>query len=156
MARPDAIPPPAPLGQAVTALAAARRYRAQWLLAVADGGVTTLDVLQQAATIPGRPLTRLTLRQLLTAQPGVGNRTVDRQLGQIAAECGTPTRRGRPGARTPGGCAAMTVGWLLDNRVRGVRLTAWLAAVEVDHRDPAPWPGYPFTDPAPTRGGGRG
>ena len=145
-------PPRVPLATAVNALDAARRYRAQWLLALADGAITTLDLLAQAATIEGRPLTRLRLRQVLAAQPGVGEITVRRRLDQIAAECDHPSRPGTPGLRTPGGYASMTVGWLLDNRARGARFAAWLAAVEVDRRTPAPWPGFPFTDGHGTRG----
>lgn len=134
-----ATPPTVGLDRANSALAAARRYRAQWLLSLAYGATSTLELLRHAATVPGRPLTRLTLRQVLGAVPGVGMTTVRRQLQQLLAECGT-------GSELPN---RVTVGWLLDTRSRGRRLVAWLATVEIDTHQPAAWPGYPYTG-APT------
>ncbi len=133
-------PPLVPVETARAALTSARRYRAEWLMALAAGTVTTMDLLQQAATTQGRPLARLGLRQILGATPGNGDATVRRKLALLADECGCPGLQ----------VSRMTVGWLLDNRTQGRRFTAWLAAVEVGRREPA-WPGFPFTDcPAAT------
>lgn len=112
----------------------ARLVRAEWLIGIVNGELTPLDLLTFAATAPGRPLRRVSLFQLLTAQPGVGPVTAKVTLDQLRAllRCTTPN-------------PVMTVGWLLDNRTSGRRLLAFTNAVAA--RDLAPWPGWPLTKP---------
>jgi len=143
---PTTTPPNNPVSRLNTALENARRYRAEWLLGLTHGTVTTLELLTQASTIEGRPLTRLTLRQLLGAQPRTGEATIRRRLVQLAEECGADLKS----------VNRLTVGWLLDSRCRGRRFLTWVAVVEVDKTQPAAWPGYPFTElPAGSKSGGK-
>lgn len=122
---------------AQAAAAAARRVRAEWLLAVAGGLVTPTDVLRAATGQDGGPLLRLRLSQLLRAQDGWGTARVRRVVDRIAelAAASVPPAR-------------MTVGWLLDPRAGGRR---WLMWCEVMHttRTVEPWPGFPFTTAPP-------
>lgn len=114
------------------ALAAARRTRARWLLAVTAGQVTPTEVIAQAATASGRPLLALTLRQLVIAQPGWGVRRTEAALAKLASfSQATTTRR-------------MNISWLLDPRCAGSRYIAWCDVMHT-RRDQAPWPGFPFT-----------
>lgn len=123
---------PAPsLSTARAALVDARRYRAEWLVAVAQGLTGPLDLVVQAATEEGEPLRTISLQQLLLSVPGWGHLRSAQVLRDLAGvldvDCAVVGRH--------------TVGWLLDPRAGGRRVLAWLDA----HQRPrAPWPGFPF------------
>ncbi|MEJ7648669.1 MAG: hypothetical protein WKF57_06510 [Nakamurella sp.] len=122
------------IASAHTALERARRSRAEWLVSLSDGMIRPLDVFAQAATLEGAPLRKLTLRQVLTNTPGIGEATVRKQLTRLSRELGIAADHGAKSA---------TVGWLLDNRTHGRRFIAWLGTVECDRVRPA-WSGWPF------------
>lgn len=131
------------LSTANSARARARRYRASALLAIADDNnrTTVNDILRHACTEKGRPLLRLTLKQLLLAQPGVGDETVTRILNHTVRVVGvaSPPRR-------------LTVAWLLDARAGGRRFMAFCDALADNSKQP--WPGFPFM-PRPQKTTGR-
>lgn len=127
-------PPPVALAVANQARAAARRYRAEWLVAVNQELVTPLDVVTQAAEDEGRPLRRLSVRQLLAAQPGWGEARVSAAIARLRSVLAEQTRAQ----------GELSVGWLIDNRSNGRRFLGWLDAVHVA-RDTPPWAGFPFT-----------
>ena len=127
-------PPPVPLAVANISRARARLLRAEWLIGIAQGALTPLDCLVFATTAQGRPLRRISLFQLITAQPGVGPATAKVVLDQIRALLRCTTQN-----------PTMTVGWLLDNRTSGRRLLAFTTALA--GRNLAPWPGWPLIRP---------
>lgn len=103
--------------------------RAEWLSGVAAGVLMTSDVISDAATISA--LRRITLRSLLSAQPGVGRVATERVLARVRSTTGADQR--------------LTIGWLIDPRSEGKRLLAWIDAMTP--RDHAPWVGYPLAPP---------
>ncbi|MBD8057844.1 hypothetical protein IC607_02540 [Cellulomonas sp. JH27-2] len=130
----------------------AARQRAQALLAVADGRRTLIDVVMAAPRPEYKSYLRIDLHQLAGAQPGVGSPEafLDR-FYKFAGE------------KKP---AFPTVGWMLDSRCGGRRVTAWADAAQergwlktqaqgatrkfaererARHRSGAWWPGAPFT-----------
>lgn len=111
-----------------------RRYRADWLESLDAGLVTPMDLLKHAATPAGRPLLRLTMRQVLLSVPHTSVPAAEKVLSQL---------------RDVTGChdislGKLTVGWLLDNRAKGSRQAAWIG-LDKQFRNSPPWPGYPFT-----------
>lgn len=130
-------PPATPLGVANVALGKARTYRGEWLVGLAEGVVSPLDLFLAAMAPGGGPLRRLRLVTVLSAQPGWGTTRTHTTLERFHAQAGRP-RDGRPA----------TVGWLIDRRSQGRRLARWVGTTET-MRDTPPWPGFPWT-PAPT------
>lgn len=125
-----------------SARAAARHLRASALVHIAEGRRTVHDIIQLAATENGRPLLRITVNQLLLAQPGVGDESVRRVLNHITNVTGAadvPIRR-------------ITVAWLLDARAGGRRFMAFCDALGDNTQ--TPWPGFPFTPRPARRSGG--
>lgn len=103
--------------------------RAEWLSGVAAGVLTMSDVISDAATIPA--LRRITLRSLLSAQPGVGRVATERVLSRLRSTLDVDQR--------------LTIDWLIDPRSEGKRLLAWIDTTTP--RDHAPWSGYPLAPP---------
>lgn len=132
----DRIPPAVPLAVANISRSQANILRAEWLLGIASDYLTVLDLLTQATSAAGRPLRRISLFQLLTAQAGCGPATVTATLERLRANLRCTTEN-----------PAMTVGWLLDNRTGGRRLRALTAALLASEQQP--WLNWPFTA-APT------
>ena len=114
-------------------LDAARRYRAEWLVGVAQGLIEPTQLVQHAATDEGAALLRVRLQKLLLARPGKGPRDADTVLQALLRE--------HPSTVPP---AKLTVAWLLDNRCLGRRFSSWLAVLHVSRKQP-PWPGFPYT-----------
>jgi len=122
-----------PLAQANAARATARRMRGEWLLLLADGVFTAEDLFREAATPQGRPLRRLTLKQVLSAQPDCSE---ERALKITRKICSTLRLDPAPPTRD------LTVAWLLNPAAGGTRLLAYLDAL---HPRTIPWPGFPMT-----------
>jgi hypothetical protein len=126
------------LDVANSARAAARIIRARHLLEIAGSTTSVHETLAAATTDAGRPLLRLTLRQLLMAQPGWGEHraaAVLRKVLQVSGATSIATRK-------------LTVSWVLDSRAGGRRFMALCDAITA--KDSAPWPGFPFA-PRPAR-----
>ncbi len=110
---------------------AARRYRAEWLLALRAGAVDLSDVLRQSKTDEGSPLAALGLRDILNTAPGgtpaKANKTIQRTLDGVGVEM-------RP--------SAVKVRWLTDRRASVRRLTSLADAMTRDSRKApsATWP----------------
>ncbi len=128
-------PPAVPLAVANISRSQANNLRAEWLIGLATDLLTVLDLLAHATTPDGRPLRRISLLQLLTAQVGCGQVRAMATLHQLRAllRCSTPY-------------TAMTIGWLLDNRTSGRRLLAFATAMQGGAN--CPWAGWPLIDPA--------
>lgn len=116
--------------------AAARRsaagVRAEYLVSVSSGLLSVFDVLDAVVTEEGRPLLKVSIRQLLLSQEGWGAKRTDDTLAMLASFTDAPV-------------AKMTIGWLTDPRAQGARLIAF-ADVMSPRRSPVrpPWPGFPF------------
>lgn len=137
MRRGDHMPPlKTPFEHARATLAAHRHYRADWLQRLDAGTATPLDLLKDAATPQGRPLLRLTMRQVLLSVPHSSVGAVEKLLRQLrdVTDCYDLS------------LGKVTVAWLLDNRCKGSRQAAWIG-LEKQARNTPPWPGYPFTRP---------
>lgn len=128
-----------PIESARAALSQARLMRAEYLIALAEGLITVQDVIDAALNDDGRPLRRISLRQLLLSQPGWGERRTTRLLSVLAGRMGSTDRP-----------KDMTIAWLLDPRCGGRRYLAWLDVQQA--KNSAPWPGFPF---APRKGDDR-
>jgi len=136
-------PPQVPLSRANAALTTARRQRAEWLIGLDSGLVNPMELIAHSALEGGRALRRLTLRQVLTAQPRWG----DARAGEVLTRLHAFTH-------AQGELSALTVGWLVDNRATGARFVAWFDVTAINREDP-PWPGYPVYDrPAPPESSG--
>lgn len=126
---------PAPsIDKARAALNTARRQRAEYLVAITDGLVTVLDVIEAAAADSGRALRRISLRQLLLSQPGWGERRTNRILSALAARMGANDDP-----------KDMTIAWLIDPRSGGRRFLAWLDVLGVISGEPRK--AFPYTGP---------
>lgn len=125
----------APAGATLRELHSARlnadRLRAEWQLLIHEQMVTPGDALTEAARPEAKPLLKLTLRQLLLAQPGWGSTRVKGVIDKIlsVADAKIDPRQA-------------TVGWLLDPRSGGRRYAAWLDAFEP--RSALGGPGFPY------------
>ena len=126
--------------QAQTARHKADLIRATALLLVAGGKINVWGVLQSASIPAGRPLLRLSLRQLLLAQPGVGSRSEEHLLGSLLCRLGLPM--GVKASETSG----LTVQWLIDPRTNGRRMLAFIDVMN-DRAGGPPWLGFPFAPP---------
>lgn len=127
------------LALANTAKREAARTRAAWLVSLGvEGNKTIPDLVRQATTEEGRPLRRITLRQLLLTQEGWGRARADRVLSLTTSLLGhEPTSR-------------LTVAWLIDARAGRRRVRALVDALT--ERD-VPWIGFPYAPPLPAGGG---
>lgn len=135
-----------PLEQANVAKAQAHRARAAALISVAEGRHTIVDVIKHAATEAGRPLLRITLRQLLLAQPGWGDERCGSALNQLTAVLGAPAAKLHR--------RKLTIAWLLDARAGGKRFMAFCDVIAA--KTDAPWPGFPFAAYQPSTHGNQG
>jgi len=129
---PTPTPPPVPLSRANAALHSARRQRAEWLIGLDSGLVDPMELITHSALDSGRALRRLTLRQVLIAQPRWGATRAGEVLTLLHAFTHAQVE-----------IPALTVGWLVDNRATGARFVAWFDVTAIDREDP-PWPGYPL------------
>lgn len=122
---------------AASARRAANRRRSEFLASVALGYLSVHDVVASACTADGGPLLRVSLTQLLGAQPHWGRSRVRGAVQRLLTLLGEPDT-------DP---ATLNVAWLVDPRVKGARLIAF-----ADATSPAgptqPWPGFPMS-PAP-------
>lgn len=126
------------------AAARARRYRAEWLLAVAEGFTSPLDLVSHAATNQGRPLRRIRLSELVGTQPGWGAGRVRKTMGGLLHQLAVHGQSQSPTTR-------LTVGWILDPRSNGRRFDSLIHALTPRQ---TPWTGFPFEpQPAKTLGG---
>lgn len=120
----------------------ANTARGELLQLIADGILTPWEGLVAAATSDEKALSRVTLDQLVTARPGIGQARARDITAQVAHVLGTTE------AHTPSG--RFTVGYLLDEQARGRRLLAVLDAF-ISHGlireggDLPVWAGFPFT-----------
>jgi hypothetical protein len=127
--------PPLSLAELNSALAAARRCRAEWLLSMDAGLLGVAELVSHASTEEGAPLRAIHLTEILQSQPGWG-----RRRSKAAME--TLRRRTQVGGTTPN--HRLTVGWLVDRRSSGQRLTALCDQLTNDPRS-APSGGFPYT-----------
>ncbi|APX31740.1 hypothetical protein BH708_02305 [Brachybacterium sp. P6-10-X1] len=120
----------------------ANTARGELLQLISDGILTPWEGLVAAATAGEKALLRLTLDQLVTAGPGIGQaraRDITAQVAHILATTEAHTTTGR-----------VTIGYILDERARGRRLLAVLDAF-ISHglirqnADLPVWTGFPFT-----------
>lgn len=127
------------LALANTAKQKAARTRSEWLVSLGVEGLVSIpDLIRQATTEEGRPLRRITLRQLLLTQEGWGRARVDRVLSHTLSLLGhEPTRR-------------LTVAWLIDARAGRRRVHALADALT---ERAVPWIGFPYAPPLPAGGG---
>lgn len=137
MSAPAARPSGGRLADPLAAQAARRganRRRAEHLSLVATGLLSVHDVVASACAPEGAPLLRISLRQLLGAQPDWGKTRVNAAMARMATLLGEDDAS-----------RERTVAWLVDPRVRGARLLAFADATTSDIGPP--WPGFPFTPP---------
>ena len=130
---------PQPPKQDITTLReardSARRLRAEWLVAVAEGLVSVDDVIREAATEEGRPLLKISLRQLLLSQPFVGGVRKDQVMKRMAGTLSS----GNVTAKTN---KCSTVFSLLDTRAGGRR---YIAFQDARMSRNTPMAGFPFS-----------
>lgn len=111
---------PAPtLQTANRARVSAARFRAEWLMLVNDRMVLPGDLIAEAARPEAKSLLKLSLRQLLLAQPGWGRTRANTVIDKILSVSNANIERRQA-----------TVGWLVDPRAGGRRFAAWLDAFE--------------------------
>lgn len=103
--------------RARAAAAVANEARSRCLVEIALGRRTVKDVVFAAMTPDGSALRRIRLDQLILAQPGFGPVRAHAFLSVVAATIGGSTN-----------IAGRDIGWLIDHRVGGKRLLAWLDA----------------------------
>ena len=127
------------LGLANTAKREAARTRSSWLVSLGvEGNKTIPDLVRQAPSEEGRPLRRITLRQLLLTQESWGRARADRVLSLTTSLLGhEPTSR-------------LTVAWLIDARAGRRRVHALTDALT---ERAVPWIGFPYAPPLPAGGG---
>jgi len=120
------------------ALTVARLDRAEHLVAITLGYLSPYDVIVLACRPERRALRRISLRELLLAQPGVGERRADAFLDLVASllELPVPFDRKR------------RIQWLIDPRAGGRRLRAW---VDASRPKTPPSPAFPFDQVPPVR-----
>lgn len=134
----------APIQVLHSAREAANRYRAQWLLSVAQGMLSPLELIENAAAEPGRPLRAIRLLELLRTQDGWGMARARGVLCSLRRILNVPdTIPDRD----------LKIAWLLDNRTAGQRVDAWIdvagAAAAGGRR--TPWPRFPYAPPPADR-----
>jgi hypothetical protein len=104
--------------------------RAEYLVALAEGLLTINDVIDAASTAEGIPLRRISLRQLLTTQPGWGERRAAKVLSVVCSNMDVSDVKGD-----------LTIGWLIDPRAGYRRWLSWLDAHQA--KIEGPWAGFP-------------
>jgi len=120
----------------------ANTARGELLQLIADGILSPWEALIAAATADEKALLRLTLDQLITAGPGIGQARAHRITAQVVHILGT-TEAAAPTGR-------VTLAYVLDEQARGKRLLAVLDAF-ISHGlireegDLPVWSGFPFT-----------
>jgi hypothetical protein len=124
-----------PLEQLNSALAGARRVRAEWLLSMNAGVLSLADLVSHADTDAGVALRAIHLMEILQTQPKWG-----RQRSKVAMEA--LRRRCEVADSTPN--RRLTVGWLIDHRTSGQRVTALGDQLTSGNRS-APSAGFPYT-----------
>lgn len=133
--------PYSPISHARSAAREANRVRAEYLLAVADGTLTPLEVAEVSCQYEYRALRRITLMRLLTAQRGVGKAHATVILAEMMA-CLKGTRlTDKDRSDLPD----LTLAWLIDSRSAGRRWAAFNDALTRTRTPDAPWPGFPFS-----------
>lgn len=120
----------------------ANAARGELLQLIADGTLTPWEAIVAAAASGEKPLMRLRLAQIITAQPGVGQVRARRIVEQVMQILDTTE------AQTATGHA--TLAFVLDEQARGRRLLAVLDAFIAygliqQAEDLTVWPGFPFT-----------
>ncbi|WP_412905262.1 hypothetical protein [Aeromicrobium sp. 179-A 4D2 NHS] len=110
----------------------ASRTRAEWLVAITEGVVTVDDLIRAACEPDGKPLMKISLSQLLLAQPGVGKAKAERVLRKTHTALS-----GRGDDSQP----LQTVANLVDPRSGGRRYVAFRDALS-DRQTPVT--GFPF------------
>lgn len=108
--------------------------RAEWLIGITSEILTIPDLIEHSLGEDGAPLRKITLRQLLLAQPRWGRKRVKEVLERVRSTLGTNIRE-----------REMTVGWLTDVRYDGKNMLAWIDAFTP--RSGAPWVGFPLSPP---------
>jgi hypothetical protein len=103
------------MSAASTGLRVARRVRGEALAGLASGVLSPADLLELAASEDGRALRRILVR------------TVLRELGCTERRCGQLVELLRRLAKVDDDCSSrsLTLGWLLDRRTSGQRVTAF-------------------------------
>lgn len=124
----------------------ANTARGELLQLIADGLLTPWEALVAAATAGEKALLRLTLEQLVTAHPGIGQARARRITTQVTSILDTTEAHTATGR--------VTLGYILDEQAQGKRLLAVLDAfishgLIRDQADLPVWTGFPFT-PCPT------
>lgn len=114
---------------------AARKVRAEWLVAVAEGLVSIDDVISEAGTTVGHPLLVVSLRQLLLAQPSVGEARTETILAKMSQRLESGNLIARKNY-------LWTISSILDKRVGGRR---YIAFQDARMSRTAPNFGFPFT-----------
>lgn len=137
--------PPLSLAELNSALTAARRCRAEWLLSMDAGVLGLAELVSHATTDPGAPLRAIHLAEILRTQPGWGRRRSKAAMEILRRRIGVPETT--PSWR-------LTVGWLVDRRCSGQRLTALCDQLTNDARS-APSDRFPYTPAAARLPSGR-
>lgn len=128
-------PPTTPLAVPNHARLIAQQTRADWLVSVGLGVVSVQEVIEAASLPENRPLLKITLAQLLLAQPGWGSERTKAFIRRLRETLEV----------APAVVPKPTIGWLLDGRTGGRRFLAWADALTP--KDAPPWPGFPFASP---------
>ena len=120
----------------------ANTARGELLQLIADGLLTPWEALVAAATAGEKALLRLTLEQLVTAHPGIGQARARRITTQVTSILDTTEAHTATGR--------VTLGYILDEQAQGKRLLAVLDAfishgLIRDQADLPVWTGFPFT-----------
>lgn len=121
------------LTMANSARALANETRARELIDVAEGRRDIHSVIRRSTAPDGKPLLRITLRQLLIAQPGWGPQRAAVAIEKTLSVVGTPHLSPRK----------ISLAWLLDPRAGGKRFMAFCDSLAPSNT--APWAGFPFT-----------
>lgn len=129
MTRPELLSPE----ELAVARQSANRVRAEWLVALSQGIATVDDLLRAACEPDGKPLMKISLRQLFLSQPGVGEQRSKKVVRQLhVAAFGHDDTKWTP---------LKTVANLLDTRAHGAR---YLSLRDALATRTTPADGFPF------------
>ena len=122
------------LAVANEARANANLTRARLLFSIAETSneINAVDALRAAIGPEGKPILRISIRDILLAQPGWGEERTARTLRHILEALQIPEPKARK----------MTIAWLLDRRAGGRRFMAFADALRTKD---LPWTGFPHT-----------